>query len=40
MMRSLGIVTAVVLALALVGVLAVMVISLPDLARYRRLRRM
>jgi len=39
-MRSLGIATAIVLALALVGVVAVALISLPDLARYRRLRRM
>jgi hypothetical protein len=39
-MRSLGIATTVVLALALVAFLAVMLVSLPDLARYRRLRRM
>ncbi len=39
-MRSLGIATAVVLALALLAFLGVILISLPDLARYRRLRRM
>lgn len=39
-MRSLGIATTVVLALVLLGVLAVTLLSLPDLARYRRLRRM
>jgi hypothetical protein len=39
-MRSLGIATTVVLALVLVALLAITVMSLPDLARYRRLRRM
>lgn len=39
-MRSIGIATTVVLALALVAFLAVILVSLPDLARYRRLRRM
>lgn len=39
-MRSLGIATTVVLALAVVLFLAVVVVSLPDLARYLRLRRM
>lgn len=39
-MRTLGIATTVVLALALVAFLVVMLVSLPDLARYRRLRRM
>jgi len=38
--RSLGIATALVLALALIAFLGVILISLPDLARYRRLRRM
>ena len=39
-MRSLGIATALVLVLAFVALLGVILISLPDLARYRRLRRM
>lgn len=39
-MRSIGIATTVVLALALVAFLAVVLVSLPDLARYLRLRRM
>ncbi len=39
-MRSLGIATALVLALAFIAFLGVILISLPDLARYRRLRRM
>jgi hypothetical protein len=39
-MRTVGIATTVVIALAILTFLAVMVISLPDLARYLRLRRM
>ena len=39
-MRTLGIATTIVLALIVLTILAVGVISLPDLARYRRLRRM
>lgn len=39
-MRSIGIATTVVLALALLAFLAVVLVSLPDLARYLRLRRM
>jgi len=38
--RSLGIAAALALALALIAFLGVILISLPDLARYRRLRRM
>ncbi len=39
-MRTLGIATALVLAVAFIAFLGVILISLPDLARYRRLRRM
>ena len=39
-MRTLGIATTVVVALFILAVLAVILFSLPDLARYRRLRRM
>lgn len=39
-MRTLGIATTVVIALALLAFLLVIVASLPDLARYLRLRRM
>ena len=39
-MRTLGIATTVVLALALLGFLMVIVVSLPDVARYLRLRKM
>lgn len=39
-MRTLGIATSVVLALAFLALLLVVLTSLPDLARYLRLRRM
>ncbi len=39
-MRTLGIATSVVLALAVVAILGVVLTSLPDVARYLRLRRM
>lgn len=39
-MRNLGIATTVVVALAILAFLFVLLISIPDLARYRRLRRM
>lgn len=39
-MRSLGIATSIVLALVVVGFLGMVLFSLPDLARYFRLRRM
>jgi len=38
--RTLGIATSVVLALAFLALLLVVLTSLPDLARYLRLRRM
>jgi hypothetical protein len=38
--RTLGIATTIVVALAILAFLGVLLISLPDLARYRRLRRM
>ena len=39
-MRTLGIATSIVLALAVLATLVVVIVSLPDLARYLRLRRM
>jgi hypothetical protein len=39
-MRTLGIATSVVLALAILGFLLVVLVSLPDVARYLRLRKM
>jgi hypothetical protein len=39
-MRTVGFVASVVVLLVVLGLLAVFVRSLPDLARYRRLRRM
>lgn len=39
-MRSLGIATSIVLALVVVGFLGMVLVNLPDLARYLRLRRM
>ena len=39
-MRTLGIATSVVLALVVLGFLLVVLTSLPDLARYLRLRKM
>lgn len=39
-MRTVGIATTLVVALLIVAFLAILLMSLPDLARYRRLRRM
>lgn len=39
-MRTLGIATTFVVGLAIVSFLIVLLVSLPDLARYLRLRRM
>jgi hypothetical protein len=39
-MRSLGIAASVVIALLVLATIVVFLMSLPDLARYRRLRRM
>lgn len=39
-MRIVGIVASVALALFVLGALLVFVVSLPDVARYRRLRKM
>lgn len=39
-MRAVGIVTTILVALGIVAALGLVVISLPDLARYFRLRRM
>lgn len=39
-MRTLGIATTVVVALGFLAFLVVLLVSLPDLARYLRLRRM
>ena len=39
-MRTLGIVTTILVALGVVAALGLVVISIPDLARYFRLRRM
>lgn len=39
-MAAIGWVAVVLTALALAGVLVVVLISLPDIARYKRLRRM
>ena len=39
-MRTLGIATTIVIALGIVVFLGFIVVSLPDLARYLRLRRM
>jgi hypothetical protein len=38
--RAVGIVTTILVALGLVAALGLVVISIPDLARYFRLRRM
>jgi hypothetical protein len=38
--RTLGIVTTILVALGVVAALGLVVISIPDLARYFRLRRM
>jgi uncharacterized protein YjeT (DUF2065 family) len=38
--RTVGLVTTILVALGLVAVLGLVVISIPDLARYLRLRRM
>jgi hypothetical protein len=38
--RTVGIATTLVVALLIVAFLAILLMSLPDLARYRRLRRM
>lgn len=39
-MRTLGIATSVIIALAILGFVLVLIMSIPDLARYLRLRRM
>ncbi len=39
-MRTLGIATTIVVALSVLAVLFIVIISIPDLARYLRLRRM
>ncbi len=39
-MRTVGIVTTILVALGIVAALGLVLISLPDLARYFRLRRM
>ena len=39
-MRAVGFVATTVVVLAIIAALGVFVLSLPDLARYRRLRRM
>ena len=39
-MRTIGIATTLVVALLILGFLGLLLFSLPDLARYRRLRRM
>jgi hypothetical protein len=39
-MRTLGIATTLVAALVILALLVIVLMSLPDLARYRRLRRM
>jgi hypothetical protein len=39
-MRTLGIATTLVVALVILAFLVIVLMSLPDLARYRRLRRM
>lgn len=39
-MRAVGIVTTILVALGVVAALGLVVISIPDLARYFRLRRM
>jgi hypothetical protein len=38
--RTVGIATTLVVALLILAFLAILLFSLPDLARYRRLRRM
>jgi hypothetical protein len=38
--RTLGIVTTILVGIGIVAALGLVVISIPDLARYRRLRRM
>jgi hypothetical protein len=38
--RTLGIATTILVALGVLAALVLVVISIPDLARYRRLRRM
>jgi hypothetical protein len=39
-LRTLGIATSIILALGVLATLVLIIVSLPDLARYRRLRRM
>lgn len=39
-MRLVGIATTLLVAILIVGFLGLLLVSLPDLARYRRLRRM
>ena len=39
-MRTLGFIAAFVLALAALAIIGVAILALPDLARYRRLRKM
>jgi hypothetical protein len=39
-LRTLGIATTIILALGVLATLVLLIVSLPDLARYRRLRRM
>ena len=39
-MRTIGIATTILVALGLIAALGLVVISIPDLARYLRLRRM
>jgi hypothetical protein len=39
-MRTVGIATTLVVALLILAFLGILLMSLPDLARYRRLRRM
>lgn len=39
-MRTIGIATTILLALGILAILGLIVVSIPDLARYRRLRRM
>ena len=39
-MRAVGIVTTILVAVGVLAAIGLFVISIPDLARYRRLRRM
>ena len=39
-MATIGLAATIVIALAVAGVLVLVLISLPDIARYKRLRRM